>query len=172
MFRLPFFSFAFYWEITGFFDIFCWWFTAVLSASPTPSAETCLVSWKACDPRRSFLGQKCYDCILHSFTSNLFFDCLLTPTSSSQNICKKTEQQDVFFPAVLPSFYPPPSSTLSHFALKRALWWMHCGPDQPRIQTAVLGHLLVRSLVRSHRSLTLLTPLLVGQWMIRWLFCL
>ena len=64
---------------------------------------------------------------------------------------------------------------------------------QPRIQTEVLGHSLVRSLVRSHRSLvrllrtarfaralrcahlfarslTSLTSSLVGQWMIRWLF--
>ena len=71
----------------------------------------------------------------------------------------------------------------------------HYGPKQPRIQTEVLGHSLVRSLVRSHRSLvrllrtasfaralhcahsfarslTLLTPSLVGQWYIRWLFCL
>ena len=29
----------------------------------------------------------------------------------------------------------------------------YCGPHQPRIQTEVLGHLLVRSLVCSHRSL-------------------
>ena len=29
----------------------------------------------------------------------------------------------------------------------------HYGREQPRIQTAVLGHSLVRSLVRSHRSL-------------------
>ena len=31
---------------------------------------------------------------------------------------------------------------------------MHCEPEQPRIQTEVLGHSLVRSLVRSHLSLT------------------
>ena len=29
----------------------------------------------------------------------------------------------------------------------------HFGPEQPKIQTEVLGHSLVRSLVRSHRSL-------------------
>ena len=29
----------------------------------------------------------------------------------------------------------------------------HCGLEQPRIETEVLGHSLVRSLVRSHRSL-------------------
>ena len=63
----------------------------------------------------------------------------------------------------------------------------HCRPEQPKIQTAVLGHSLVRSLVCSHRSLvcslrtarfasalrcaysfarslTSLTPSLVGQW--------
>ena len=28
-----------------------------------------------------------------------------------------------------------------------------CGPDQPRIQAEVLGHSLVRSLIRTHRSL-------------------
>ena len=32
------------------------------------------------------------------------------------------------------------------------IWW-HCGPEQPRIQTEVLGHSLVHSLVRWHRSL-------------------
>ena len=30
---------------------------------------------------------------------------------------------------------------------------IHCGPDQPKTQTKVLGHSLVRSLVRSHCSL-------------------
>ena len=49
---------------------------------------------------------------------------------------------------------------------------MHYGPEQPRIQTEVLGHSLVRSLVRSHRSLTSLTPSLVGKCLIRLLFCL
>ena len=62
----------------------------------------------------------------------------------------------------------------------------HCGPEQPKTQTEVLGHTLVRLLVRSHRSLvrllrttcfahalccahsfarslTLLTPSLVGE---------
>ena len=29
---------------------------------------------------------------------------------------------------------------------------LHCGPEQPRIQTEVLGHSLVHSLIRSHRS--------------------
>ena len=29
----------------------------------------------------------------------------------------------------------------------------HCGPEQPKIQTEVLGHLLVYSIVRSNRSL-------------------
>ena len=29
---------------------------------------------------------------------------------------------------------------------------IHCGPEYPKIQTEVLGHSLVRSLVRSHRS--------------------
>ena len=29
----------------------------------------------------------------------------------------------------------------------------HCGPEQPRVQTLELGYLLVRLLVRSHRSL-------------------
>ena len=33
------------------------------------------------------------------------------------------------------------------------LWQWHCGPEQPRIQNAVLGHSLVRSLIYSHRSL-------------------
>ena len=36
---------------------------------------------------------------------------------------------------------------------KRVGSTVHCGPEQPRIQTALLGHSLVRSLVRSHRSL-------------------
>ena len=44
---------------------------------------------------------------------------------------------------------------------------VHNGRKQPRIQTEVLGHSLVRSLVRSHRSLvrslTSLTPSLVGK---------
>ena len=53
---------------------------------------------------------------------------------------------------------------------------LHRGPEQPVKQTEVLGHSLVRSLVRSHRSLvrllrttrfacslTSLTPSLVGQ---------
>ena len=67
------------------------------------------------------------------------------------------------------------------------------GPDQPKTQMYVLGHSLVRSLVHSHRSLlcllrparfaralrctllfacllTSLTPSLVGQGMVRWLF--
>ena len=52
----------------------------------------------------------------------------------------------------------------------------HGGPEQPRIQTGVLGHSLVSSLVCLHRSLvyslTSLTPLLVGQCMIGWLFYL
>ena len=71
----------------------------------------------------------------------------------------------------------------------------HYGRKQPRIQTVVLGHSLVRSLVPSHRSLvrllrtarfaralrcahsfarslTSLTPSLVGKWLIRLLFCL
>ena len=79
------------------------------------------------------------------------------------------------------------------------IWPLHYGQKQPRIQTVVLGHSLVHSLVcnirslapdcslysrpplrslvpsLAHsfaRSLTLLTPLLMGQWMIRWLFCL
>ena len=42
---------------------------------------------------------------------------------------------------------------------------LHYGPEQPRIQTEVIGHSLVRSLVRSHRSL-------VGQRIIGWLFIL
>ena len=33
---------------------------------------------------------------------------------------------------------------------------MHYGPEQPRIQTEVLGHSLVRSLIRSQRSLVFL----------------
>ena len=52
----------------------------------------------------------------------------------------------------------------------------HCGPEQPRIQTEVLGHSLVHLLVRcAHsfaRSLTSLTRSLVGKWLIRWLFYL
>ena len=43
----------------------------------------------------------------------------------------------------------------------------HCGLEQTRIETKVLGHSLVRSLVRSHRSLvrslTSLTPSLMGK---------
>ena len=35
---------------------------------------------------------------------------------------------------------------------------VHCGPEQLKIQTEVLGHSLVRSLVRSHRSLVELAP--------------
>ena len=59
---------------------------------------------------------------------------------------------------------------------------LHCGPEQPKIQTEVLGHSLVCSLVRSHRSLicslrTLrcahsFTPELMGKWTIGWLFIL
>ena len=72
---------------------------------------------------------------------------------------------------------------------------LHYGRKQPRIQTEILGHSLVRSLIRSHRSifrllrtarfaralrcahsfarsLTLLTPSLVRKGMIRWLFIL
>ena len=37
--------------------------------------------------------------------------------------------------------------------LKRLVFEVHYGLEQAKIQTAVLGHLLVRSLVRSHRSL-------------------
>ena len=71
----------------------------------------------------------------------------------------------------------------------------HSGPDQPRIQIRVLGHSLIRSLVRSYRSLvrllrtarfaralhcahsfarslTSLAPSLVGKGMARRLFCL
>ena len=71
----------------------------------------------------------------------------------------------------------------------------HYGPEQPRIQTEVLDHSLVLLLVRSHRSLiclfrttrfpcalrcthslarslTSLTPSLVGHRMIGWLFIL
>merc|ERR1712136_322498 len=71
----------------------------------------------------------------------------------------------------------------------------HYGRKQPRIQTEVLGHSLVRSLVPSHRSLvrllrtarfaralrcahsfarslTSLTHSLVIKGIIRWLFCL
>ena len=33
---------------------------------------------------------------------------------------------------------------------------VHCGPEQPKIQIGALGHSLVRSLVRSHRSLVCL----------------
>ena len=33
---------------------------------------------------------------------------------------------------------------------------IHCGPDQPRIQTEILGHSLVHSLVRLHCSLVCL----------------
>ena len=41
---------------------------------------------------------------------------------------------------------------------------LHCGLEQPKIQTAVLGHSLVHSLVRSlTRSLFSLTPELVGK---------
>ena len=57
----------------------------------------------------------------------------------------------------------------------------HFGPEQVRIQTWVLGHLLVHSLVCSHRSVIRMhradsfahslihsiTPELVGQWLIR-----
>ena len=65
---------------------------------------------------------------------------------------------------------------------------LHYGRKQPRIQTALLGHSLVHSLVGSHPllvhllcptrfaralySLTSLTPSLVAQWMIGWLFIL
>ena len=52
-------------------------------------------------------------------------------------------------------FHQPPSNE-SHTALRART---------PRIQTDVLGHSLVRSLVHSHRSL-------VGQWLIAWLFIL
>ena len=53
------------------------------------------------------------------------------------------------------------------------IWSLHRGPEQPKIHTGVLGHSLVRSLVRSHRSLVRLlrttrfahffTPSLVGK---------
>ena len=42
---------------------------------------------------------------------------------------------------------------------------LHSGPDQPRIQTEVLGQPLPRSLIRLHCSL-------VGYWMIGWLIIL
>ena len=40
---------------------------------------------------------------------------------------------------------------------------IRCGPDQPKTQTKVVGHLLVRSLFCWHRLLTSLTLELVGQ---------
>ena len=42
----------------------------------------------------------------------------------------------------------------------------HFGPEQPKIQTEVLGHSLVRSLVRSHRSLPRLLP---RSWESEWM---
>ena len=42
------------------------------------------------------------------------------------------------------------SPTFEMDLVKRGL---HCGPEQPKILTEVLGHSLVRSLVRSNRSL-------------------
>ena len=39
---------------------------------------------------------------------------------------------------------------------------LHCGLDQPIIQTEVLGHSLVCLLVRSHRSLTACSALLAS----------
>ena len=66
------------------------------------------------------------------------------------------------------------------FWIRRA----HYGLEEPKIQTEVLGHSLVRSLLCSHRSLVRLLRTarfaralrsltsLVGQWMIRWLFYL
>ena len=41
----------------------------------------------------------------------------------------------------------------------------HCGPEQPRIQTEVLGHSLVRSLVRS------LLRSWDSKWLDGYLFC-
>ena len=69
---------------------------------------------------------------------------------------------------------------------------IHCGTEQPRIQTEVLGHSLHRSLVHLHHSLVCffrpahfaralrcahlfarsLTPLLERKWIIWWLFIL
>ena len=49
------------------------------------------------------------------------------------------------------------------FPMLFCLIHLHYGPKQPRIQIEVLGHLLVHSLVRSHRSL-------VGKCIIGWLF--
>ena len=89
------------------------------------------------------------------------------------------------------SFSKSSISTRNHLII-------HCGPEQPRIQTEVLGHLLVHSLDCSHCSLirlllttyfaralhcarsfarsltsfTLKKKLPVGQWSIWWLFIL
>ena len=46
----------------------------------------------------------------------------------------------------------------------------HCGPEQPKTQTKVLGHSLVRLLALHTRFLTSLIPLLVRKWMIGWFF--
>ena len=48
----------------------------------------------------------------------------------------------------------------------------HYGPEQPRIQTEVLGQSLGRSLALLTRSLALLTLSLVGKRMLQWLFIL
>ena len=47
-----------------------------------------------------------------------------------------------------------PSNRGEHDELNRLPF--HCGPDQPKTQTEVLGHLLVRLLIRSYHSLILL----------------
>ena len=70
----------------------------------------------------------------------------------------------------LPSFTPKWSGRDIFFATDIAVGenssknHLHYGSKQPRIQNEVLGHSLVCSLVCSHRSL-------VGEWIIRWLFC-
>ena len=87
---------------------------------------------------------------------------------------------------------------ISHLSTDRerqAIALFHCGPEQPKTQTKVVGHSLVFPLVHSHHSLvrllcttrfaralhcthsfacslTSLTPLLMGKWLIRWQFFL
>ena len=55
-----------------------------------------------------------------------------------------------------------------------SLFQIHCGPKQPRIQTEVLSYSLVHLIVCSQHSLVCslahFAHLLMGQWMIRWLF--
>ena len=58
------------------------------------------------------------------------------------------------------SFEKDPKKSQCFFLSTSIFFWrvvrLHCGPEQPKIQTEELGHSPVRSLFRSHRSLVCL----------------